>query len=321
MSVGRIDFRLMAPFKTPTEIINDNRDDTEIRLLKRYFDKAKRWRRAQIAVQDDFQAWIGGGQFNFMVPQVQRLSSHLWGTWPIDGTRFTNDIFRATNNYLWGIHGDLGHFNAFGNGQAEPRQHLATDIAKELSDDNPRGMFQLHYGSYFGEWFHWDSDVLRVCLGMTNTVLTATMLEAGTRLDRFHLGAPYGATLADAFAASANTSSRYAAVLGDPFVREHPLAPVAALTLTKASPNVVLSWSAQSAATHGYRICRASSTNSPSWTWLTDVSTGSTGWTHSSPGNGTYAYLIKALSLKTTGSGSYTNSSLGTFSSNEITLP
>jgi hypothetical protein len=84
---------------------------------------------------------------------------------------------------------------------------------------------------------------------------------------------------------------------------------------------VLLGWSAQSAATHGYRIFRASSTNSPSWTWLTDVGAGSTGWTHSSPGNGTHAYLIKSLSLKTTGSGSYTNTSLGTFSANEITLP
>ena len=156
---------------------------------------------------------------------------------------------------------------------------------------------------------------------MTNTVLVSSFIEAGGRLDRFHLGAPYAATLQDAFAADATVSCRYAALLGDPFVREHPLAPVASLTLTKASPNIVLGWPAQSAATHGYRIYRANSTNSPSWTWLTDVGSTATGWTNSSPGNGTNAYLIKALSLKITGSGSYTNTSLGTFSASEVILP
>ncbi len=321
MSVGRIDFRLMAPFKASTEIINDNRDDTEIRLLKLYFDKVKRWRRAQIPVQDDFQAWLADGNFYGLVPLTQRLSSHLWGGWQTNVNRFDDDIFLASANYLWSIHGDYGHFTVFGSGQVEPRRHLSSQIANEQTNDNPRGMFQLHYGSYFGEWFHWDSDPLRVILGMTNSVLVSSLLHAGVHLDRLHLGAHYAATLQDAFAYHADNSCRYAALLGDPFVREHPLSPVSSLTLTKASPNVVLSWPAQSAATHGYRIFHASSTNSPNWTWLTDVGAGSTGWTHSSPSNGTHAYLIKSLSLKTTGSGSYTNTSLGTFSSTEVTLP
>ncbi len=39
------------------------------------------------------------------------------------------------------------------------------------------------------------------------------------------------------------------------------------------------------------------------------------------PDNGTYAYLIKAMSLKTTASGRYTNTRAGTYSSTEITLP
>jgi len=35
----------------------------------------------------------------------------------------------------------------------------------------------------------------------------------------------------------------------------------------------------------------------------------------------THAYLIKAMSLQTTASGSYTNMSIGTFSTTEVTLP
>ena len=184
-------------------------------------------------------------------------------------------------------------------------------------------MFQLHFGSWFGEWFHGDTDPMRVVLGMTNSVMTSTWLNVwqGTvwRPDRFHLGAPYG--MQDTFAANAQTSCRTTAILGDPMLREHPLAPVESLAAAKSSANIVLSWPSQAAATDGYRIYRATSTNSASWSRMIDLGSGSVGWTNVAPGNGTYAYLIKAMSLKTTTSGSYTNMSIGTFSSTEVTLP
>ncbi len=39
------------------------------------------------------------------------------------------------------------------------------------------------------------------------------------------------------------------------------------------------------------------------------------------PGNGAYAYLIKAMALNTTASVNYTNTRVGTYSSTGITLP
>ncbi len=321
MAVGRIDFSIMAPFQAAGEPISQ----TEVRMLKLYFDKVHRYRRGQIAFQDDYVAWIPDGNFFGLIPTVQRLKSRIWGGEVFDAGRFDDDLFLATTNHLWGIHGDYGYFTAFGNNQGLGRVHTSVKIGKETADNVPRGMFQLHFGSWFGEWFHGDTDPMRVVLGMTNSVMTSTWLNVwqGTvwRPDRFHLGAHYGTALQDTFAANAQTSCRTTAILGDPMLREHPLAPVDSLAAAKSSANIVLSWPSQSAATDGYRIYRATSTNSASWSRMIDLGSGSVGWTNVAPGNGTYAYLIKAMSLKTTTSGSYTNMSIGTFSSTEVTLP
>ncbi len=142
---------------------------------------------------------------------------------------------------------------------------------------------------------------MRVVLGMTNSVMTSTWLNVwqGTvwRPDRFHLGAPYG--MQDTFAANAQTSCRTTAILGDPMLREHPLAPVESLAAAKSSANIVLSWPSQAAATDGYRIYRATSTNSASWSRMIDLGSGSVGWTNVAPGNGTYAYRSNSSLLDT----------------------
>jgi hypothetical protein len=49
-----------------------------------------------------------------------------------------------------------------------------------------------------------------------------------------------------------------------------------------------------------------------SWTFLQSVVAGTVNSTDVNPGAGTHAYLIKAVGLKTTGSGSYYNLSQGT---------
>jgi hypothetical protein len=76
--------------------------------------------------------------------------------------------------------------------------------------------------------------------------------------------------------------------------------------------DISLKWNETTNATDGYRILWASSTNSTSWQFLIDVKT--TNWTHTTSNPSTNVYIVRALSCKTTGTGSYTNGSLGVFS-------
>lgn len=234
------------------------------------------------------------------------------------------DVFLATTNYLWGVHGDFGHFQVVGNVSDETRKHTSAEIAR--NGEIPRSIFMLTMGSFFDQWFHEDDDVLRVCLGMPDTALTVSWVDTLNhqvrwRSDRMHIGAPVYAALQDTFAAHADASSRATFLLGDPFLREHYVPPVTSLTATKSGGNVNLTWTAQAAATEGYRVFRANSTNTASWSFLTDLVASATNWVHSPSSPSTNAYLIKSLALKITGSGSYTNLSLGTVSTTEVTLP
>ncbi len=315
MGVGRIDFGLMEAWGD--KAAGESMSATELRLLRTYFRKTRRWRRAEIVVKDDFRAWITtDARFAQLIPSAQRLQSHLWGTETYDPGRYLQDLFKAPETVLWGIHADFGAFNSIGLAGG-PNYHHVAEMGKAGWVSPPRGMFTLYFGSYFGEWFHWTDDLMRSLTGSPDTVLTATWVNVwqGTvwRADRFHMGAPYATALQDTFAANPGTSCRTTAILGDPFLREYPLAPVISLSATAKKGRVVLSWPVQDAATDGYRIFRAESTNSPSWTWLADVAPGTSTWTHRAAKSSVNAYMIQSMSLKTTGSGSYTNTSIGTF--------
>jgi hypothetical protein len=163
---------------------------------------------------------------------------------------------------------------------------------------------------------------MRTFLAAPNSVLTATWLNTwqGTvwRTDRFHLGAPYAAVLQDTFAANRGTSSRTTAILGDPFLREHALPPVGSLSISSKSGEITLTWPAQPAARDGFRIYRRDAGNKDEkldWVAVAEAPAGSTRWKDVTS-RGESSYMIKALALQITGSGSYTNSSLGTMTPN-----
>lgn len=195
-------------------------------------------------------------------------------------------------------------------------------------------------GSYYGEWFGGINgatlsectqgfDVMRGVIAATNYSLTATWMNAlypvGTRgfdwrTDRFLMGFHYGSALEDTFSVNVGASCRTTVILGDPMLRAHILPPVTGLTASKAGSNVTVSWTGNTNATHGYRILRAASANPTGWQFLTEVGPGTSSWVHAASNPSTNIYLVKPLSLKTTGPGSYTNAGLGVFSTT-ITIP
>ncbi len=316
VGVGRIDFSYMEALANGASL-----EATEVRLLRKYFEKVARWRRGQLPAEDRFRAWTTtDARFFQLIPSVQRLQSRLWGTSELESDQFLEDVFQAPKPTLWGVHGDFGGFDSIGLGGRN--FHSSKTAAQGGQGAWPQAMFTTYFGSYFGEWFHWKDDLMRTFLAAPDSVLTATWLNVwqGTvwRTDRFHLGAPYAVVLQDTFAANRGTSSRTTAILGDPFLREHPLPPVGSLSISAKGGELTLTWPAQPAARDGFRIYRRDAGNKDEkldWVAVAEVPAGSTRWKDVTS-RGESSYMIKALALQTTGSGSYTNSSLGTMTPN-----
>ena len=115
-------------------------------------------------------------------------------------------------------------------------------------------------------------------------------------------------------------------VLGDPTLRINQVRPIANLTTTELSSSaVLLNWTASTEPSLvGYHIYRADTESGPYDRISTDIVT-STEFLHESPKSNGSWYMVRAIKLETTGSGSYLNPSQGTmiqsgfFLNNELT--
>ena len=104
----------------------------------------------------------------------------------------------------------------------------------------------------------------------------------------------------------------HVALMGDPALRLHPVAPASGLTGTMDSSGVRLSWAASPDAVLGYHVYRANTAAGP-FTRLTSGLVGGTSFTDTGVASGTYTYMVRAVKLESTSSGTYFNPSQGVF--------
>jgi hypothetical protein len=184
----------------------------------------------------------------------------------------------------------------------------------------------MFFGSYFGDWDN-ESNFLRASLG-SGYALTASW--SGRPLYFYHRMA-LGETVGECVRLSQNngeggpyepqyygTREVHTGLLGDPTLRLHPVVPITNLTAT-LNGGLALSWNASSdSAIQGYNIYR--STNSGgSFTRLNSSLVTTTNFTDRAPiTNG--VYMVRAIKLETTPSGSYFNPSEGIFYTNILTI-
>ena len=129
---------------------------------------------------------------------------------------------------------------------------------------------------------------------------------------------PLGETLAPAALNLLNgvnnvRSVRCTFILGDPTLRFAVVKPPGAPIPTAGGGGVLLNWTASGTTGAGYWVYGSSNLSSPVWTKLT---TGAplTATTYTSTTlSGTNRYMVRAVSIQATGSGSYTNLSQGAF--------
>jgi hypothetical protein len=174
---------------------------------------------------------------------------------------------------------------------------------------------------YFGDW---DS---------TDNFLRAPLCSGWTLANAW-AGRPHwvlhpmglGETLGTAAKLSQNDTTHggfggrsiHVALMGDPTLRQHVVAPASGVVVTDQWPQASVSWSPSVDQVAGYHVYRAPSPGGP-FTRLTTVATAGTVFVDPAPIAGAATYMVRALRLETTPTGSYWNPSQGAFAS--ATLP
>ena len=299
----------------------------ELELLRNYLSKDHRFRTRQFdlprrgVVGDYFgvrdgEAFAASGWRNFSAffgaPNVSILPHEK--TWV---------ECLATNSYLWAYGCGPGTYTSIGGlGTANDyNDGVSTDLVRA----DVKAVFTLMFGSWLGDWDSED-DLQRSILATPSYGLTCAWSgRPHWFLQHMALGAPIG------FSARLTQNNRrdglyqnqmnngagqiHIALMGDPTLRMHVVAPPTHLVARLQGQNVRLDWVDCDDSILGYHVYRASTPNGP-FTRLTAAPVKIASFTEPQPELAS-TYMVRGLKLETSGSGTYYNLSVGCF----VTLP
>ncbi|HVM47369.1 MAG TPA: hypothetical protein VMU04_05045 [Candidatus Acidoferrum sp.] len=195
--------------------------------------------------------------------------------------------------------------------------HTGTTV--ELVQGDIQAAFVLLYGSWLGDWDAED-DLLRAVLASPSCGLACGWSgRPHWFLQHMGLGEPigYGVRLTQnngpdgLYQTQVNTGAGqiHIALMGDPTLRLYAVAPPAHLALVPTPDGVTLGWTASSDSVLGYHVYRAVG---GSFRRLTSSPVTGTSYLDRSPEPGA-EYMVRALKLQTSASGSYYDLSQGAF--------
>lgn len=304
LEIGRIDFWALPAFQNRTE------DD----LLRQYFRKNHQFRHRQFTaprqglIRDNFSdldgdapavdAWRHYG--TFFGPNTTREVG-LGGFFPT----------LANEGFLW-AYGCGGGANDKADGVGSTADFAASD---------PRAVFLMLHGSYFGDW-NYPDNFLRAALASPSFTL-ASIWSGLPHWFLHHMA--LGETIGFSARLSQNNRGFYkshrnfsagevhVSLIGDPTLEMFPVAPPANLNAIAAA-DVQLRWEASSDQNIlGYHIYHSLMQNGP-FTRVTPEPIAATAFAHS-VAPGLHYYMVRAIKLEKTGSGTFRNLSQGIFKS------
>jgi len=322
LMVGRVDFFDMPGNYAPVPF------PSEVELLRNYLNKDHNWRHKLITVprralvgdrrgDEDGEVTSSSGYRNFE-PLIGPGNTLLANTADASPPAERWGPILAANDYLW-AYGCAG-------GMPAGISHLGTSgqynelWSMDVIAGDTKAVFVMLFGSWFGNWDGTDN-FMRAFLATPTMGLTCCM--AG-RPHWFvhHMG--LGETIGYGTRLSMNNSTLYqnqsngftraiyVALMGDPTLRMDPVASPSALSGVAAGGGVNLSWSTSPEPILGYHVYRSSSPVGP-FSRLTGSLLTATSFTDTTASSNTYTYLVRAVKLQATPSGSYFNASQGIF--------
>ena len=302
LEIGRIDFHDLPSFQP--------RD--EVDLLRAYLRKNHRFRHRQFTlprrglVRDNFGDIAGDA------PAVD-----AWRYFP---AFFGPDrIVEAGQNAFFSTLSSEAFLWSYACGGGDYKSLDAVGSSGDFAAQNPRTSFLILHGSYFGDWDNTDN-LLRAAAASGDYALAS--IWSGLPHWFMHpmaLGETIGYTTRLAqnnrttYQSNRNFSAAevHISLIGDPTLRMFPVIPPANLTASVGS-QVNLAWQASSDnSISGYHVYHGSDILGP-YQRLTASPVVGTSYSHNI-GSGIHFYMVRAIKLETTGSGTFYNPSQGIF--------
>ncbi len=318
LQVGRVDLANM-----PGRVAGVATFPGELELLRRYLNKDHNYRHRlttvprRAAVADYFglmngEAFAASGYRNF-APLVGTANVANLNLQYADAAGVWIPTLAA---------GD--HLFAFGSGPGTYTSASSIGSTTDLVANNVRVSFALLCGSWFGDWDHEDN-FLRAILATPDSGLAA-MWSGRPHWYLHPMG--LGETIGHAARLTQNNGTHlysnqtdfaagwtHVALMGDPTLRLYPIAPGSTLNATLTGTTAALTWSASPDSVLGYHVYRATSAAGP-FARLTSTPVTTTSIVDSAASAG-LIYMVRAVKLETSPSGTYHHASQGIF----FTLP
>jgi hypothetical protein len=301
LQVGRVDLRGLTSFTA----------STEQQLLKNYLDKDHEYRKKiyvplQRAVIDDNFGFFGTEAF---AASGYKNFGPLVGYGNVTASDYMTTM--TGNSYKWSYGCGGGYyFSASGIGTTD------TFAVKNL-----QGVFTMLFGSYFGDWDTTNA-FLRAPLAQGRVLTSCWSGRPHYQFHHMGLGENigYGLLITQNNPGSLYFGSPTAitgkwvhnALMGDPTLRNDVVAPVSHVIATKSGNDCIITWSiSPDVNIAGYNIFMKNDTNNSYVKINSALVTATTYTDYCLLYKGIYKYMVRAVKLENTPSGSYYNMSEG----------
>jgi Secretion system C-terminal sorting domain len=296
LQVSRIDFANLPAFT-----------ETESELLKKYLDKNHAFRHKHFTATPRglLENNFGGAAEGFGLNAYRNFTT-MFG---IDGTDVVDYNTLKTESYLW----------SYGAGGGTYTSANGIITTEELATDSIQSVFSMLFGSYFGDWDS-QNNLLRAALGSGTVLTNAWAGRPKFQFEHMALGENigYGLPLTQNTATNFIQDTCYGgrlthiALMGDLTLRMHIVTPPGEnLIFSENDGDLTVSWMASPDADLGYHVFRKE-IGAAFFERLTDEPVTQLNYTiECVDPDIEYVYMVRALRLENSASGSYYNLSQG----------
>lgn len=304
LEVGRVDFANLRSIPT-----------SEVELLRQYLNKDHAFRHKLFDaerrgfVDDNFGTMSGeafaatgwrGFAAMFGADQVSPIAYNNWFT------------VLSTNAVLF----------AYGCGGGTFTSADGVSRTSDYAGNDPGAVFSFLFGSYFGDWDSTDN-LMRASLATQTYTLTCAWagrphwfvhhMTAGETIGYSARRSQNNSSTGPYRTFNAGTRQVHVALLGDPTLRLHPVQPASEVEASvSGNGSVTVSWQGSKEEIIGYFVYRSTNSAGP-FERITPQAVEGLSFTDSPPAPATYTYMVRAVKLETSASGSYYNASQGAF--------
>lgn len=314
LQVGRVDMNDLPAFTQP-----------ESELLRAYLNKlhaykVKAWVPQVRGIMFDNLQWVS----NPLAASGWRSMAPLVGGSTITTANQVGSPFKTLINgqsHLWtyssggGLQGSTNNTLTF-NGA----DNVGTTEDYALLSGGMDGVFNMSFGSYFGDWAN-KNNFLRAPLANGDALTNVWSSIPAWYFHHMGMGDPIGTSVM----ATMNNTGLYTpltdgwqstigrvhlALMGDPSLRQFMVAPPSGLQVTNAGGAAAFSWTASAEVVQGYHLYRVDA-NGTITRITTSIVTGTSYQSPTVPFVSGTEYMVRAVKLQTSPSGSYYDLSLG----------